>query len=228
MRIVRTFGLVLFAATALPMLAGAQATSLPTSKSARVFDDSWFWGVKGGSTMFTTGEAGTSKVTAPTVGFEWLITRSRVALNVSVEQAFFDNTASVFDATSTGSVRRVSISDLRRYNASIFFFPVQYGALRPYAGLGLALNVIQSAQPQGTFSSSEAQSSVFTAVERQSSRTSPVLTVGAQAQVMRASLFAQVATMPTRNNFLINGGANTFMLEAGIRYNLLSAIDRLQ
>ena len=99
MRIVRTFGLVLFAATALPMLAGAQATSLPTAKSARDFDDSWFWGVKGGSTMFTTGEAGTSKVSAPTVGFEWLITRSRVALNVSVEQAFFDNTASVFDAT---------------------------------------------------------------------------------------------------------------------------------
>ena len=122
----------------------------------------------------------------------------------------------------------MSISDLRRYNASILFFPVQFGALRPYAGLGLALNVIQSAQPQGTFTSPAAQSSVFTAVEQQSSRTSPVFTVGAQAQVMRASFFAQVATMPTRNNFLINGGANTFMLEAGIRYNLLRAIDRLQ
>ena len=122
----------------------------------------------------------------------------------------------------------MSISDLRRYNASILFFPVQFGALRPYAGLGLALNVIQSAQPQGTFTSPAAQSSVFTAVEQQSSRTSPVFTVGAQAQVMRASFFAQVATMPTRSNFLINGGANTFMLETGIRYNLLRAIDRLQ
>ena len=50
----------------------------------------------------------------------------------------------------------------------------------------------------------------------------------ATAQVQRASLFAQVATMPTRNNFLINGAANTFMLEAGVRFNLLKAIDRLQ
>ena len=157
-----------------------------------------------------------------------LITRSHVALNVSVEQAFFDTKAAVFDATSTGSIRPVGISDLRRYNASVLFFPTQFGAIRPYAGIGLALNVIQSAQPEGTFSSSEAQSSVFTAVDQQSSRTSPVLTVGAQAQVQRVSLFAQAATMPTRNNFLINGAANTFMLEAGIRYNLLRAIDRLQ
>jgi hypothetical protein len=56
-----------------------------------------------------------------------------------------------------------------------------------------------------------------------------VFTVGAQAQVQqRLSVFAQAATMPTRNNFLINGAANTFVLEAGVRFNLLGAIDPLK
>ncbi|MEO6446414.1 MAG: hypothetical protein ABIZ91_06960 [Gemmatimonadaceae bacterium] len=228
MRIVRTFGLVLFAAVALPSVGRAQAMSHAAPKAARNFDDSWFWGVKGGSTMFTTGDNGSAKVSAPTVGAEWLITRTRVALNLSIEQAFFDRNAVVFDNTAPGSARSVSISDLRRYNASLFVFPVRYGSLRPYAGLGLALNVIQSAEPQGTYSSSQAQQNVFNTVNEQSSRTSPVFTVGAQAEVYRASVFAQVATMPTRNNFLINGAANTFMLEAGVRFNLLSAIERLQ
>ena len=173
MRIVRSFGLALLAASTLPALAHAQAKSQPASMAARGFDDSWFWGVKGGSTMFTSGQSGASKISAPTVGFEWLITRSHVALNVSVEQAFFDTKAGVFDPTSAGSVRPVGISDLRRYNASVLFFPVKYGAIRPYGGIGLALNVIQNAQPEGTFSSENAQSNVFDAVDQQSSRTSP-------------------------------------------------------
>lgn len=223
MRNVRTFGLALLAAAVIPVAADAQ-----TSSRARIFDDSWFWGVKGGSTTFTTGESGTTRVNAPTIGAEWLITRTRAALYVSVEQAFFDNRAGVFDPTTAGSVRPVSISDLRRYHAGLLAFPVQYGSLRPYAGLGLAINVIQNAQPEGTFNSPETQEAVFTSVHDQSSRMSVVYTAGLQAQVQRVSLFAQASTMPTRRNFLINGGANTFMFEAGVRYNLAGAIERLQ
>lgn len=225
MRIVRTFRLALAAAAVIPALAGAQSTS----PAPRVFSDSWFWGVKGGSTMFTTGASGNSKVSAPTVGAEWLITRTHTALYVSVEQAFFSNTAGVFDASAPGSVRAVDISDLRRYNAGVLFFPKQFGAVRPYAGLGLAINVIQSADPLGTYSNAASQQAVFEAVDEQSSRVAAVFTVGAQAQVQqRLSVFAQAATMPTRNNFLINGAANTFVLEAGVRFNLLGAIDPLK
>ncbi len=224
MRIVRTFRLALAVAAVVPALAGAQATS-----NARLgFDDSWFWGIRGGSTMFTTGAGGDSKVSAPTIGAEWLITRTRIAAYLAVEQAFFDNTAAVFDPSAAGSARPVDISDLRSYNAGVYFYPVRYGNLRPYAGLGLAINVIQNAEPRGTYTSEESQLAVFESVDEQSSRVSAVLTAGAQYQVGRASLFGQVATMPTRRNFLINGAANTFVLQGGVRFNLLGAIERVQ
>ncbi len=224
MRIVRTFRLALALAAVVPALATAQSAS-----NARLgFDDSWFWGIRGGSTMFTTGANGETKVSAPTVGAEWLITRSRVAAYVAVEQAFFDNTAAVFDASAAGSLRPVDISDLRSYNAGIYLFPVRYGNLRPYAGIGLAINVIQNAEPRGTYTSEESQLAVFESVDEQSSRVSAVLTAGAQYQVGRASIFGQVASMPTRRNFLINGAANTFVLQGGVRFNLLGAIEKVQ
>lgn len=224
MRIVRFFRLTVAAAALTPLLAAAQAPA----KAPRSFDDSWFWGVRGGSTMFTTGAAADAKVSAPTVGAEWMITRSRVALYAAVEQAFFDNTAGVFDATAAGSVRAVSISDLRSYNVGLYFFPLRYGNLRPYAGMGLAINVIQSAEPLGTYTSQATQQAIFDAVNEQSSRVSAAFTAGAQYQVGRASLFGQVATMPTRRNFLINGAANTFVVQGGVRFNLLGAIEPLQ
>jgi len=229
MRIARSFRLAFATAILAPTLsAPTMAEAQSPSRAPRGFEDSWFWGVKGGSTMFTTGPSGNEKVSAPTVGAEWIITRSRAALYLSVEQAFFDRTAGVFDPSSAGSVRPVDISDLRRYGAGIFLYPVRYGSIRPYGGLGLAINVIQNAEPEGTYSSEESQSAVFSAVDEQSSRVSAAFTLGVQAQVQRVSLFAQAVTMPTRSNFLINGSANTFVFEAGVRFNLLGAIERLQ
>jgi hypothetical protein len=222
MRIVRTIGLALVAAALLPVAASAQGAS----KAPRGFNDSWYWGLKGGTTMFTAGEDGDTQVSAPTVGAEWLITRSRVALNVSVEQSFFDDKSSVFDPSFSGSVRPVSINDMRRYQASVFFFPKQFGAFRPYAGLGLAINVIQNANPEGTFLSEASQSAILASVEDQTSRASTNFTLGVQAHVRNAAIFVQGASMPTRNRFLLSGAANTYVLEAGIRYNLVSAIEK--
>ena len=129
---------------------------------------------------------------------------------------------------SAGSARAVNISDLRSYNAGMYFYPLRYGNLRPYAGLGLSINVIQNADPQGSYTSESAQETVFTSVDEQSSRVSAKFTLGAQYQLQRVSVFAQAATLPTRRNFLINGAANTFVLEAGLRFNLLGAIEKLQ
>ena len=223
MRIVRTFRLALAAAAVVPMVAGAQASS----QSPRDFDNSWFWGIKGGSTMLTTGASGNTKVSAPTFGAEWLITRKRMALSIGIDQAFFDNTAAVYDPSAAGSARAVNISDLRSYSAGVYFFPLKYGSLRPYAGLGLSVNVIQNADPQGTYANTDAQEAVLTEIDNQSSRVSARFTVGAQYQLQRVAIFGQAATLPTRNNFLINGAANTFVLEAGLRFNLLSAIEKL-
>jgi opacity protein-like surface antigen len=202
MRTIRTLTAGLAFAALLPALAAAQAVP----QKARSFTDSWYWGAKGG---------------------EWMITRTKIAMYVSVEQSFFNTQGGVFDPTSTGSVRIVDIKDSRRYNLQLFAFPKQFGALRPYAGLGYALIMIRDARPEGTFASTASQDSIFASVDDQSSRTAPVFTLGSQFDFQRAALFVQASTMATRNRFLINGKANTYLLEAGLRYNLVDAIEKL-
>ena len=220
MRTIRTLTAGLACAALLPAIAAAQ--SVP--QKARSFTDSWYWGAKGGVSMFG---ATAEDITAPTVGGEWLITRTRVAMYVSVEQAFFDTQGGVFDPSSAGSVRIVDIKDARRYNMQLFAFPKQYGAFRPYAGLGFALLAIRNAQPEGTFTSPESADSVFTNVDDQSSRTTPTFTLGGQFDFSRFAFFVQGTAMATRNRFLINGKPNSYMVEAGLRYNLVDAIEKL-
>jgi hypothetical protein len=217
MRIARTFAAVI---AVLPSLALAQSANDRSS-----FDNSWFWGAKGGITMF---DAGLGRVSAPTVGGEWLITRSRGALYIAGEQSFFDEVGGVFDPSSPGSVRDVNIADMRRYSIGLLASPVMWGELRPYAGIGLAINVIQNADPQGTFLNQSSQSTVFQRVADQTSKVSAVVTAGAQLQVGRVAIFGQASSMPTRNNFLFSGSNYTFVLEGGLRYNLASAVEMLK
>jgi opacity protein-like surface antigen len=220
MRTIRTLTVGLACAALLPAVAAAQ--SVP--QKVRSFTDSWYWGAKGGVSMFG---AAAEDISAPSVGGEWMITRTKIAMYVSVEQSFFDTQGAVFDPTSPGSARIVDIKDSRRYNLQLFAFPKQYGAFRPYAGLGFALITIRDAQPLGTFSSTTSQDSIFATVEDESSRTTPVFTLGSQYDFQRAALFVQASTMATRNRFLINGKANTYLFEAGLRYNLVDAIEKL-
>jgi hypothetical protein len=39
-------------------------------------------------------------------------------------------------------------------------------------------------------------------------------------------LFLQASSMPTRNNFLFSRSSYTFVVEAGLRYNFGSAIEK--
>jgi hypothetical protein len=220
MRTIRTLTAGLACAALLPAIAAAQAVP----QKARSFTDSWYWGAKGGVSLFG---AAAENISAPTVGGEWMITRTRIAMYVSVEQSFFDTQGGVFDATSPGSMRVVDIKDSRRYNLQLFAFPKQFGAFRPYAGIGYALIMIRDANPEGTYTSPTSQDSILTSVNDQSSRTTPVFTLGGQLDFSRAALFVQASTMATRNRFLINGKANTYLLEGGLRYNLADAIEKL-
>lgn len=224
MRTIRTLTAGLACAALLPAVVAAQAAQPTVPQQARSFTDSWYWGAKGGVSLF--GAAG-EDISAPTVGGEWMITRTRIAMYVSVEQSFFDTRGAVFDATSAGSARMVDIKDSRRYNLQLFAFPKQFGSFRPYAGLGFALISIRDANPQGTFDSPESQDTVFARVNDASSRTTPVFTLGGQVDVQRFGLFVQASSMSTRNRFLINGKANTYLIEGGLRYNLADAIEKL-
>jgi hypothetical protein len=220
MRTIRTLTAGLACAALLPAVAAAQTVP----QQARSFTDSWYWGAKGGVSMFG---AATENISAPTVGGEWMITRTKIAMYVSIEQSFFDTQGGVFDPSSAGSVRVVDIKDSRRYNLQLFAFPKQYGAFRPYAGLGFALISIREAEPEGSFTSPESADSVFSMVDDRSSRTTPVFTLGGQFDFSRFAFFVQGSTMPTRNRFLIDGKPNTYLVEAGIRYNLVDAIEKL-
>ena len=220
MRSIRTLTAGLAWSALLPAMAAAQAAP----QKLRSFADSWYWGAKGGVSMFG---AVAEDINAPTFGGEWLITRTRVALYASVEQSFFDTQGAVFDGSSTGSARIVDIKDSRRYNVQMFAFPARYGAFRPYAGLGFALITIRDAQPEGTFVSPASQDTVLAMVNDASSRTTPVFTLGGQFDFQRSAVFVQASAMPTKNRFLINGRPTTYLLEAGLRYNLTDAIEKL-
>jgi hypothetical protein len=220
MRIVRTVVTAITCFAFIPTLASAQASTGST------FENSWFWGVKGGATMFTTGLDGKTNVTAPTVGAEWLITRTRFGMYLSAEQSFFSEQASVLDFSIAGGGRPVDISDMRRYAVGLMAFPVKWNSFRPYTAIGLSLNVIQTATPRGTFTSPGSMDSVFTRVNEESSRASFVFTLGASTDYGKWSFFGQASTLPTRANFLINGGANTYVLEAGVRYRISDAIEK--
>jgi hypothetical protein len=191
----------------------------------RYFENSWFWGLNGGATIFTAGVDRNVRVNAPTAGGEWLITRTRIALRVAIQQAFFEKQASVFDA-SQGGLRPVAVKDWRRYAAELYAFPKAFGSLRPYGGIGLALNVLQNADPVGSFESEAALDSTLALLQETSSRASFIVTAGAQAGIGRAALFLQASSMPTRNNFLFSRSSYTFVVEAGLRYNFGSAIEK--
>jgi hypothetical protein len=198
-----------------------QPVALPNAR--RSFEDSWYWGAKGGAVRFGTNVDG--RLTAPLAGGEWLITRSHSALLVSAEQAFFDRTSAVADPYATDGTHSVSIKDARRYSAAALAAPASYGRFRPYVGLGLALQVIRDATPTGDFATPAQSAYVNDRVDAGQSSASAFILGGVQAQVGRFAVFAQASTASAQRRSLWNmGGASQF--EGGVRYNLSSAFER--
>ncbi len=212
MRIIRRLATGLALLTVVPAAAAAQ--------DSRPFDDSWFWGVKGGVTAARTS---LESATSPTVGLDWMITRSRAGLYLSLEQAFFsDLRGNVVDRQ--GARSEVTMTNYRRAGAALVAFPGSFDRVRPYAGLGVAFNMVEKASPvAGDFASGP----TLEAIESLRSRTSFLLMGGVQGELDRVSLFAQASAMPTGRDFLLYGGSLTYSVEAGVRINVGSAIERL-
>lgn len=194
MRMFRRLTLGLTVLSFVPAVASAQSGSR--------FTDSWFWGVKGGNMTFWTPRV--KHAQAPLIGAEWLITRTRGALYVSVDQAFFDERSSLNGAA-------IGIENNRRLTVALFAFPKEIGMIRPYGGLGIATNFIQNVDLRGSGQSPDT-------VAVRTTNVFPMMTAGLQFQMRRLSLFAQGSVMWANNNFLIND--ETYFLEGGIRYNV--------
>lgn len=215
MRTIRwlTSGLAL--AALVPSLGAAQTSS-------RLFENSWFWGAKGGVMSFSTVADGNTA--APLVGAEWLITRTHGALYLSGGQSFFKATSSVQDRY--GQDYRVAIRDMRRYTIAALAFPVAWGTVRPYGGVGFSLNNIQRTSLIDLPATDTSTMDVASELHQQKDQASFITMAGIQAQYQRVSLFSQVTYMPAKSAFLLNG-RSTYILEAGIRYNFSSSKDRL-
>ncbi len=212
-RSVRSLASGLALVSLVPAVAAAQAN--------RNFDDSWFWGAKVGTMSFSTKSA--HNVTAPLIGGEWLITRSKGALYISAEQVFFNRSSAL--TTTQGSLIPISIRDMQRVTAAALVFPGLYGrALRPYGGLGLALNFIRSAHATDTVPTAFAATAPR-AIDDQKSGASLILMAGVQAQYRRFSVFGQADMMPASRTFLFNDRA-TYTISAGLRWNFGTSIDR--
>lgn len=210
---------------ALPAAArlGAQPRTVALPDARRSFEDSWYWGVKGGMVRFGTVVDG--RVNAPLAGGEWLITRSHTALLVSGEQAFFERASAVADPYSQDGTHTIRIQDARRYSAAVLAAPASYGRFRPYLGVGLALQVIRNATPSGDFATQAQYQYVADRVDAGQSSVGAFVVAGAQAQVARFALFAQASTTSTQARSLWNKGG-AMQIEGGIRYNLSSAFER--
>ena len=207
----------LLCAALVPMEAFAQRT--------REFEDSWFWGVKGGVSTFapTFGDTETSA----TYGAEWLITRRRGALYVSVDEANISTTSAVFDPTFDGEFRPVGVEKLRRVSAAALVFPRAFGRFRPYAGLGLAVNVIGDAYPLVAADEETVDELVWDRIDDRSSQAGFLLMGGGQFQIRKLAVFAQASMVPSNDRFLLNDNALGFF-EFGLRYNFSGSREGLR
>lgn len=220
MRTIRALTAAAAVAAALPTIAAAQ--------QGRQFKDAWFWGVKAGG--LTLADTNSAYQQAPLAGFDWLITRSRGGLYISGSQAFFtQQTFTLRDPTSgaDSGLRVVDLKNLRKVDFALMAFPGQHVRFHPYAGLGLTLHQVASATPQPPFATTDQLNAAEQDIQNRKVGVSPFLIAGGQWRFAPLSVFVQGTANPVSKDFLLyNGRPWNFTLEAGIRYNVGSSIDR--
>ena len=141
---------------------------------------------------------------------------------MSLDRAFFSEQSSIADPGSVSGESIVDVKDLTRLSFSLLAFPKPNNSLRPYGGVGVALNFIGNAEASGSGGSAFSAG----AIENESSRASFQLLAGLQKQMRSMSLFGQIVMLPFETDFLLNGRAG-FSLELGARWNVGGAIDKL-
>ena len=223
MRLLRVVTAAIGLAALLPRPSAAQ--------EGRPFKDAWFWGIKGGGMLYSS--ASTEHSIAPTVGAEWLITRSRAGLYVSFDQAFLSTQGSSSIAIRDSTFyRSVALNDMRRFQMAAMVFPYQTAKYHPYVGIGLGLNQIASANFTGSFATPARYQVALDSVQSKKTSFSPTLIGGVQVRLERFSVFGQAVGSPTQQSFFLNsngyGNSFNFGLEGGVRYNFGSSIDRVR
>lgn len=219
MRKLRTLTIAAAIVATLPTLAAAQ--------SGRDFKDAWFWGVKAGG--FTLADSGGRTVQAPTVGLDWLITRTHGGVYMAASETFFSqHTFTLQDPfTADSGFRPIKIKNLRRFEVMAMGFPGEYKRWHPYAGAGFTLSAIATATAEGVFSTVDQVNFAAQVIHDDKVSFSPLFMAGAQYRMRGFSLFGQFSLSPTQHSSLLyNGQSWGFSYEGGLRYNIGSSIDR--
>lgn len=206
------------------------------------FNNSWFWGVNGG--MLTYWTTNVAHAQAPSAGIEWLITKKHIGLYIGFDQAFFktqnvefenvglqftDSTLNTATAGNRQFAQTASIHNSRHIDLAFLGFPGS-GPIRPYAGVGIALNFVQNAQIIGAYPANDGIGSDNPLywypnyyqnqyLDQSAYWVSPLLMAGLQVQVSRISLFGQAKVYTTDGRHLFSDGA-FFNIQAGVRYNV--------
>jgi hypothetical protein len=201
------------------------------AQSTRNFKDSWFWGVKGGAHFYQV-QSDPDGSLSPLGGVDWLITRSVGGLYASFDHTFFkDKFVLVNDSLSPVDTvpRTVFLSGMRRFTLAGMLFPYQRKYVQTYFGLGASLNQIAKAEPVGSYRNRSQETLVTSTVRQFRTSASPVVIAGGQLRLLYASAFGQVSFQPASGQFFLFTGNNwRTTVEAGMRYNIGSSIDRMR
>jgi len=219
MRTLRALTIATAVVVALPNVSGAQRGA--------PFKDSWFWGVKTGG--LTLADSGQHLVAAPTIGIDWLITRTHGGLYVAGSESFFSQHTFTFrDPVSPDSgLRPISIKNLRKLDVAVMGFPGDYLNWHPYVGIGLSFGEVATVVPEGVFSNADQLNFANQVIADERAEFTPLLIGGAQWRLQKVSVFGQITASPAQKNFIMyNGKPFNFGFELGARYNIGTSIDR--
>lgn len=216
MRSVRALWAALAVVTVLPGVGAAQ--------SSKPFKDAWFWGIKAGGLAY--GEVATNYTStykqAPTIGADWLITRTHGGLYVSYSQAFLTTTQYVATSSSDTVGQAVSLKGLRRLDVAAMGFPGDNPRVHPYVGIGVSLKQVGDVEAGANETAYEART-----IQLYRTGFSPFVILGGQLRLSMISAFAQATASPAQKNmFLYNGKSFHLGYEVGLRYNAGTSIDR--
>lgn len=220
-------------------LAAVAAVGLTPSAGAaqsttQGFADSWYWGAYGGYTSFATAFGAQNLHTnAPSIGIDWMITRSKFAVDIFADQSYFSTVSSITSPTGSGPLP-VNINDMRRLGFSMMLFTPQIKSVKPYFNLGYSFNFINSAALR---TCANCTAPVTTQAAADSNQQAIVDAramgkvfggIGAMWVYKKFAPYAQFSVMPTQgvSDWYINGTGFTTMWSIGLRYNFGTSIDK--
>jgi len=212
---------------AIAIAALALAPQVGSAQLGRRFENAWFWGAKVGGIVYSTATA--SNQIAPAGGIEWVITRRRGGLYVSIDQGIMTENVQYLNADMLPdtSIADLEMKDIRRYNMAALIFPDLGRWVRPYVGLGASLTQVARITNRNGYNSAEEALSTESLIADYKATLAPLSMVGVQLRLPLASVFAQGTAMATPQRFFLRGGNTfTYSVEAGIRYNIGSSIER--